>query len=489
LTLSAVAAATFLLWKLLPKNSDKSNLPPLVKGSLPVLGHLLQLQHNPREFIQHAKDKYGPCFRLKLPGQGTLVVVTGELIPEVMKATKDFNFPKGVENLVPTSRIVELSYGHKFIAEKVSPRAKNPVSYPIKHNFKEHQIVIFSKRIQTALKRGLGEVLNIPKGEKRTVNMLETLSYVVSCISCPCFAVSHIDHDKEFIKGMAVFTRKIIRAGIALTLLPGWLGQYLLRSYFSVEHEMDLIMTRLVPELEKVRAGAEIEPTFATMALSVPKEDGTFRPVADVAYHFKDVALASIHTTSHFATLSLHELACRPELIQALREELKTLQGDLTPESVATLTLMDSFLREVFRCNADYLGLPHLTMRDTLLSSGHIVPEGAMVVLALDQAHHDPAYIQSADLNTFDPYRFTKENTSLKSTTIGLNHLSFGIGAHACPGRYFAVNEIKYMIAELITRYDVSTKTGKRAKDFVLLGMTKFPPNEPLIFCNKEEDI
>jgi cytochrome P450 len=111
---------------LLPKNSDKSNLPPLVKGSLPVLGHLLQLQHNPREFIQHAKDKYGPCFRLKLPGQGTLVVVTGELIPEVMKATKDFNFPKGVENLVPTSRIVELSYGHKFIAEKVSPRAKNP---------------------------------------------------------------------------------------------------------------------------------------------------------------------------------------------------------------------------------------------------------------------------------------------------------------------------------------------------------------------------
>lgn len=126
LALSAVAATTLVLWKLLRSSNDESKQAPLVSGSLPLIGHLLPLQRNPREFIQNAKDKYGPCFRVKLPGQGTLVVVTGDLIPEVMKATKNFDFRKGVEKLAPSKKVVKMSYDHKFIAEEISPRAKDP---------------------------------------------------------------------------------------------------------------------------------------------------------------------------------------------------------------------------------------------------------------------------------------------------------------------------------------------------------------------------
>ncbi|KAG1468513.1 hypothetical protein G6F56_003791 [Rhizopus delemar] len=479
LALSAVAATTLVLWKLLRSSNDESKQAPLVSGSLPLIGHLLPLQRNPREFIQNAKDKYGPCFRVKLPGQGTLVVVTGDLIPEVMKATKNFDFRKGVEKLVPSKKVVKMSYDHKFIAEEISPRAKDPIVYPIKNNFKEHQIDIFSERIQSGLKRGFQEKLDIAPGERRTVSLVETLSYIVSSISCPCFAFDDIESDREFVQGMASFTDKIIRASITLMMFPGWLGHLLLRNFFSVEHEMDLIMTRLVPMLQKARDGAVFEPSFVTMVMNLRKEDGQLRSVADVAYMFKDIAFASIHTTSHFASISLHELATRPELMQELRKELAELD-EMTPESVASLSLMDSFLREVFRCNADFLALHHLTVKDSVLSTGHLVPKGTTVVLALDQAHHDPAHVQSPDLGTFNPYRFM--NSSLKSTTIGLDNLPFGIGAHACPGRYFAVNEIKYLIAEIITKFKVESKTGERAKDNIMLGMTKFPPTEPLIF-------
>jgi cytochrome P450 len=369
------------------------------------------------------------------------------------------------------------------------------VIYPIKHNFKEDKIGVFSERIQNALKIGLDSLLDIKKGEERVINTWDTFTVLISNISCPCFAGSKVGYNKDLIIGMASFTQKIIRAGMVMTTLPEWLGNIIVRRFLSVEHEMDIIMGLLVPELEKIRNGEvdadQEEVTFSAMALKVPKEDGSQRSVQDAAYYFNSIALASIHTTSHFTTFALHELSCRPSLVQDLRTELATLGNDRTPESVATLSLMDSFFREVLRHNTDHMGLHHLALKDTTLSTGQVIPKDSMVVCAIDQVHRDERFLPidedtgeaclgDSPLDQFDAYRFYGKN--IKSTTVGLEYLPFGLGAHACPGRFFAVNEIKYVIGELLLRFNIKTKSGKRAKDNVLLGMTRFPPLEPLIF-------
>lgn len=368
------------------------------------------------------------------------------------------------------------------------------VIYPIKHNFKENQIDIFSERIQTALKYSLGKELALDKGEERSVDTWSLLAILVSNISCPCFAGSKVGHNEDLIVGMASFTQKIIKAGIFFSFFPDWLSKFCVRNFYSVEKEMDLIMKLLVPELRKVRNGEygdDFEVTFATMSLNLPKEDGSLRSVEDAAYYFNNIALASIHTTSHFASFALHELACRPSLVDDMRKELATLGDNRTPETVANLPLMDSFFREVLRYDVDYLGLHHMALQDSVLSTGQIVPKGSLVVSALEQNHRDTRYLPidpdsgeivtgDSPLGVFDAYRFVDKK--MKSTTIGTNLLTFGIGAHACPGRYFAANEIKYVISEMLIRYNIRTKSGLRAKENVLLGMTRFPPTEPLIF-------
>ncbi|CAO3624668.1 unnamed protein product [Mucor hiemalis] len=500
ITVSTAATITFIAWKLYKKvSSKKSNvdpalLPPMVKGGLPILGNLLQLESDPSAFLDSARDTLGPCFRIQLPGQGKLTVVTGPLIGEVMKNTKNFNFSLGIESIVPAAKVVRESYRHKFVAEDISPREKHPIVYPIKHNFKENQIDIFSERIQTALKYSLEKELSLNKGEEKLVDTWALLTILISNISCPCFAGSKVGHDKDLILGMASFTQKIIKAGVFLSFFPDWLGKFLVRNFYSVEHEMDLIMRLLVPELRKIRNGEvadDYEVTFATMALNLPKEDGGLRTVEDAAYYFNSIALASIHTTSHFASFALHELACRPSLVDDLRREIATLGNDITPESAATLPLLDSFFREVLRYDVDYLGMHHLTLQDSTLSTGHVIPEGSIVVGALEQVHRDTRFLPvdpdsgevimgDSPLEVFDAYRFLDKK--MKSTTIGPNHLTFGVGAHACPGRYFAANEIKYVLAEMLIRYNVRTKSGTRAKDNVLFGMTRFPPGEHLIF-------
>lgn len=134
LSLTAAATFTFVAWKVYKRISNKSTvdpalLPPLVKGGIPLVGNLLQLDKNPAKFIDDAKDTYGPCFSINIPGQGRLVVVTGPLIQEVMKQTKNFNFTKGIETIVPAAKVVETSYNHKFVSETVSPRAKHPSKF------------------------------------------------------------------------------------------------------------------------------------------------------------------------------------------------------------------------------------------------------------------------------------------------------------------------------------------------------------------------
>ncbi|KAK2050875.1 hypothetical protein LY76DRAFT_470886, partial [Colletotrichum caudatum] len=38
--------------------------------------------------------------------------------------------------------------------------------------------------------------------------------------------------------------------------------------------------------------------------------------------------------------------------------------------------------------------------------------------------------------------------------------MSVGFGRHSCPGKFFASNEIKVIMAELVINYDVSLPEG-----------------------------
>lgn len=84
-----------------------------------------------------------------------------------------------------------------------------------------------------------------------------------------------------------------------------------------------------------------------------------------------------------------------------------------------------------------------------------------------------PAVAVSSDSNVFpqadkfDPLRFYKLRTEAKDggsvekaannqfVSVNQSSLTFGYGRHACPGRFFAANEIKMILAYALLQYDV----------------------------------
>ena len=66
-----------------------------------------------------------------------------------------------------------------------------------------------------------------------------------------------------------------------------------------------------------------------------------------------------------------------------------------------------------------------------------------------------------ADALTFNGYRFynMRENDGQHAATqfvsTSANHLGFGHGAHACPGRFFAATEVKVALSHILLNYDI----------------------------------
>lgn len=107
------------------------------------------------------------------------------------------------------------------------------------------------------------------------------------------------------------------------------------------------------------------------------------------------------------------------------------------------------------------------------LKDGTVIPKGAMIAWAGHQHANDP--LINNDPDVFDPTRayrkrYANDKAEFNKYVAGVNEtssLAFGYGNQACPGRYFAVNELKLMLARLVAEYDFALPPGaQRPKSF-----------------------
>jgi cytochrome P450 monooxygenase-1 len=106
-----------------------------------------------------------------------------------------------------------------------------------------------------------------------------------------------------------------------------------------------------------------------------------------------------------------------------------------------------------------------MTIRDTVLCNGLKVPKGTKVIVS---AHHswDNSIYPNAD--KFDGYRFLRlrdeGSTTAQFATTSPSTIGFGHGHLACPGRFFAGDEIKIALSHIILKYDFRLVPGTKLK-------------------------
>ena len=106
-----------------------------------------------------------------------------------------------------------------------------------------------------------------------------------------------------------------------------------------------------------------------------------------------------------------------------------------------------------------------LVQKPLSLSDGLPLPAGTQICTASYAISQDANNVSNAqDFDGFRYYNQRKEideNTKHQFATTDKNHMHFGRGKYACPGRFFASAELKIVIAHLIMRYDFKYPYGK----------------------------
>lgn len=95
--------------------------------------------------------------------------------------------------------------------------------------------------------------------------------------------------------------------------------------------------------------------------------------------------------------------------------------------------------------------------REVTLSDGTVLPKGSRIMVASN--YMDPTIYSEPE--KFDAARFLKmrqqpgQEHSWQFVSTNPAHILFGHGQHACPGRFFASNEVKIALCHLLLKYDL----------------------------------
>ncbi|KAF9571172.1 hypothetical protein EC968_000975 [Mortierella alpina] len=419
-------------------------------------------------FIARCEEQYGPVFNLQILNQ-FLTVISGPLAREVFM-NENFSFGDALDDIsgihaltmsiTTTKRRFDNPLIHEIIRDTISPNL--PLFTP---RIVERLVSVFDSDL------GYGE-------HKLIKNPLPVFHDMIARAMATVFMGHKIAKNSKVIDS---FTQATTKYGVFNIMRK--------HTEVLVEAATPVIQNRRRMEAEAIEKGVAYErPLDILQKLLDNFEKYQLADIEDICGQLLTLILASVHTTSDASTYVSYYLALFPECIEPLyREQVEVLDQiahereaerqcklqsgeaqsrasfegtDLDPhndrslsaETVKRFKYLDSFVREVFRFRLQRIELPHIAQADVILSNGMVIHKGRKIFVNLRSLHEDPK-LQGEGPTEFRPWRFVGKAKSAAKAS--MDYLPFGVGKHACPGRFLAIQEIKTITALLVTRYSM----------------------------------
>ncbi|KAI0429147.1 cytochrome P450 [Xylaria sp. FL1042] len=358
------------------------------------------------------------------------------------------------------------------------------------------------RTVQSTIATDLKKYLNIAKGELdyawglhipntrdwQEIEINKVVQMLVARMSAKVFVGHPACRNEQWLKVSVGYTMDVFKTAFTLRLFPAWVhpivAQFIPARYRIAKH-VKLAHNVLEPLIEK-HADATRRRKAGEI---VDEEDTLFNWMMDHGTTDENrveklvkrqalLTLASTHTTTSVLVSSIIEMCAHPEWIPVLREEVEDVIKELGPigsnpditckQWLQRLEKLDSFFNEIHRMHPLLLLVPQrIALEPLTLKDGTHIPKGSRVCWAGSSHMNDPSVTPNPDV--FDPMRsYAKRHSSPDQMNKHLagqtspDSLGFGYGKLACPGRHFAVNVTKMVLARLILDYEF-----------------KFPDNSP----------
>ncbi|KZV74109.1 cytochrome P450 [Peniophora sp. CONT] len=459
---------------------------PAVGYTLPILNWITGVQYifNARGLIQEGYEKHQSAGIFRIPAHdGWIIVVTSpQLVEQVRRAPDDTLF---FEKAVQQTLQVDYTLGTDTV--------EVPYHVDIIRGALTRNLNARFDDIRDEIQVAFGEEIDAGKAWKE-IPAVQTIQRIVSRVSNRLFVDLPLCRNREWMQLNIDYTVDVAQGAMALKVTPapfkplvGWLLTKIKAQKRLASTLVGSIIAERLDNFTERNEKWEDRPNdlITWLIEGCPPE---MRTVASLTNRLLLVNFAAIHTSSITFSNAVYRLAANPEWAEPMREEVERVVAadGWSKLALAKMHRVDSFIRETQRVQAiSMLSLQRWIIKPFTFSNGVSVPSGYQIasaaeMLQVDSAHHGEHAV------TFDPWRWAsireEESEALKHQMVatGATLLHFGHGKHACPGRFFAANELKAMLAHLVLEYDVRFRDGESRPPSLAFQETIIPPQAQL---------
>ncbi|KAF8997909.1 cytochrome P450 [Cyathus striatus] len=461
---------------------------PTIGFGWPLLSYIsaIKFMVTGHAMVQDGYDKHkGGAFKVPLLHRWIVVVSGTEHFEELKRVSDEhLSAPLALDEIIQVSHTMgrEVTY--------------NPYHIPIIRSQLTRNLGVLFPEMRDELVTALTEHIPLSEGWEK-YPIMNTLLPVISRTTNRVLVGLPLCRNLELIRIGINFTTDVMTVSTIMNMLPSFthpLAAFILTGASrNVRRTMKLI-AHVVEERKKLQktgfSGAE-SPVFLTWLLedAIDQEQS----LEKLARRLLALNFSAIHTTTLTFLQVLYNLAARKEYVKPLREEVDNAisQEGWTRAAVEKMKKIDSFIRETQRLYPLCIPSLRMVMEDYTFQNGTFLPKGTMVTIPVEPVHTDPSNYPNAD--QFDGFRFSKvtEDGSRRFEIVALSNefLPFGIGKHGCPGRFFAANELKLLLAHIVYHYDVKFENEGVRPDDLFIGASRIPNTKAEVMFRKRSRV
>ncbi|GJE97795.1 cytochrome P450 [Phanerochaete sordida] len=491
-TLSNLPTAYFFvgagfLWLVFRFFSQKNlrHIPTAGGPPLPIVSYigLYNFWTNGTQILQHAYRQHkGRAFKVPMVDRWLVVLPGKQLVDDIQRLPDDTVDPA----------IMEFFGVHHMLGVDWHD---DPLYMPIVRKLTRNTELVFPDMVDEIVVT-CRELIPAKNDEWHPVHLYPAMHMLVARASNRVFVGFPMCRQGGYVDMMAHFADDMVQAITTLSIVPDFMRGFVARKVTVMDQRIQLCLEYLQATIDDRKA---MMARFGKDWTDKPNDmiqwviDETMarkRGDDEIARLVLFINGSAIATTAHHLIEAVYDICVRPDLADMLREEVEAAVAEdgWTRAAMAKMRKLDSFLRESVRLH----GTATLTMfrnilKPVTLSDGTFIPAGTTISAPTLATHFDED--NYPDAVQFDALRFYKSGDKVQQQlpTTTADYLTFGHGKYACPGRFFAQNELKAMMAHMLVHYDIrSACEGVRPAD-VHRGFSVHPDMDARVLFRKRK--
>jgi len=296
------------------------------------------------------------------------------------------------------------------------------------------------------------EVLNDIAQKDKPVNMSKLMMEIsFKVIGRSLFGEDQLEENLAFIGNVVAAVQAHVIRTIRTPFLNKpreWLG--VPQKYLDLIKQADRIIYEVI---EKRKTDKMVKDDLLTMLMEVRYSDtGEGMTLTQLRDEALILFVAGFETTANALTWLWYLLDKHPEVVKKLQQEAKTVLQNEKPtfEDVKKLTYTKQVIQETMRLYPPAWSTDRIVLEDFEID-GYPINKGNIVVPFIYGIHHNERYWKNP--SAFEPERFSKEQVAERPS---FAYLPFGGGPRLCIGNQFAMMEMQFLIAMLVTQFRFS---------------------------------